>query len=215
MADRTFIVYDEIKDTLDEMTDEEIGKLFRGMVDYHVTGKEPDLKGGLKFAFIPIRQQMDRDDEKWNKTREARAEAGRKGGAPKGNQNAQKDEENKQKQTKQANGCFASEKQTKQAVNVNVNEDVDVNVNVDVSGKENDKKKSAKRFSPPTIDEIMGYCKERNNRVDPERFYNFYESKGWMVGKNKMKDWKAAIRSWEQRDGPTKPHGRLDWIDEI
>lgn len=132
MADRTFIVYDEIKDTLDEMTDEEIGKLFRGMVDYHVTGKEPDLKGGLKFAFIPIRQQMDRDDEKWNKTREARAEAGRKGGAPKGNQNAQKDEENKQKQTKQANVCFASEKQTKQAVNVNVNEDVDVNVNVDV-----------------------------------------------------------------------------------
>lgn len=132
MADRTFIVYDEIKDTLDEMTDEEIGKLFRGMVDYHVTGEEPDLKGGLKFAFIPIRQQMDRDDEKWNKTREARAEAGRKGGAPKGNQNAQKDEENKQKQTKQANGCFDSEKQTKQAVNVNVNEDVNVDVNVDV-----------------------------------------------------------------------------------
>ena len=101
MADKTFIVYDEIKDTLDEMTDEEIGKLFRGMVDYHVTGEEPDLKGGLKFAFIPIRQQMDRDDDKWNKTREARAEAGRKGGAPKGNQNAQKAEENKQKQTKQ------------------------------------------------------------------------------------------------------------------
>ena len=71
MADRTFIVYDEIKDTLDEMTDEEIGKLFRGMVDYHVTGEEPDLKGGLKFAFIPIRQQMDRDDDKWNRTREA------------------------------------------------------------------------------------------------------------------------------------------------
>lgn len=132
MADKTFIVYDEIKDTLDEMTDEEIGKLFRGMVDYHVTGEEPDLKGGLKFAFIPIRQQMDRDDDKWNKTREARAEAGRKGGAPKGNQNAQKDEENKQKQTKQANGCFDSKKQTKQAVNVNVNEDVDVNVDVDV-----------------------------------------------------------------------------------
>ena len=215
MADRTFIVYDEIKDTLDEMTDEEIGKLFRGMVDYHVTGEEPDLKGGLKFAFIPIRQQMDRDDDKWNRTREARAEAGRKGGAPKGNQNAQKDEENKRKQTKQANVCFASEKQTKQAVNVNVNEDVNVDVNVDVSGKEKEKKKTDKRFSPPTINEVIGYCLERNNAVNPERFYDFYESKGWMVGKNKMKDWKAAIRSWEQRDDPRKQLGRLDWIDEI
>ena len=55
-----------------------------------------------------------------------------------------------------------------------------------------------KRFIPPALDEVRTYCRERNNRVDPEAFINFYESKGWMVGKNKMKDWKAAVRTWEK-----------------
>ena len=61
-----------------------------------------------------------------------------------------------------------------------------------------------KKFIPPTIDEVRAYCKERNNNVDAERFVNFYESKGWMVGKNKMKDWKASVRTWEQKNKPVK-----------
>ena len=61
-----------------------------------------------------------------------------------------------------------------------------------------DKKKSSGRFTPPTVSEVKQYCLERNNQVDPERFFNFYESKGWMIGKNKMKDWKAAVRTWEK-----------------
>ena len=55
-----------------------------------------------------------------------------------------------------------------------------------------------KKFTPPTVEEVKEYCKERNNTVDPETFINFYESKGWFVGKNKMKDWKAAVRTWER-----------------
>ena len=46
---------------------------------------------------------------------------------------------------------------------------------------------------------------ERRNGVDPQRFIDFYETKGWMVGKNKMKDWKAAVRTWEQRNGTSQP----------
>ncbi len=53
------------------------------------------------------------------------------------------------------------------------------------------------KFVKPKIDEVKSYCKERNNDVDAVRWYNFYESKGWMIGKNKMKDWKAAVRTWE------------------
>lgn len=56
------------------------------------------------------------------------------------------------------------------------------------------------RFIPPTVEEVRAYCQERKNRVDPERFVAFYESKGWMVGKNKMKDWKAAVITWEKGD---------------
>ena len=61
-----------------------------------------------------------------------------------------------------------------------------------------------KRFKKPTLEEIIAYCKERNNNIDPQRFYDFYESKGWRVGNQPMKDWKACVRTWEGRDNPPK-----------
>ena len=61
-------------------------------------------------------------------------------------------------------------------------------------------KKSAPRFTPPTMEEVAAYCSERGNSVDAERFCSFYQSNGWKVGKNPMKDWKAAVRTWEKRD---------------
>ena len=59
-------------------------------------------------------------------------------------------------------------------------------------------KSKAKRFTPPTLEEVTAYCIERNNSVDPQHFIDYYTSNGWLVGKNKMKDWKAAIRTWER-----------------
>ena len=64
--------------------------------------------------------------------------------------------------------------------------------------KEKDKRES-RNFVPPALSEVEAYCKERNNGINPQHFIDFYASKGWMIGKNKMKDWKAAIRTWEQR----------------
>jgi len=61
-------------------------------------------------------------------------------------------------------------------------------------------RKSVKRFSPPSSEEVESYCRERNNNVDSEAFCDFYASKNWMIGKNKMKDWKAAVRTWEKKD---------------
>ena len=57
----------------------------------------------------------------------------------------------------------------------------------------------AKRFYPPTLDEVKQYCEERKNNIDPMAFIDFYSSKGWMIGKNRMKDWKAAVRTWERK----------------
>lgn len=68
---------------------------------------------------------------------------------------------------------------------------------------ESDKPKRT-RFVPPTLEEVKAYCKERNNTVDAEHFINYYTSNGWQVGRNKMKDWKAAIRTWE-KNGYSKP----------
>lgn len=61
------------------------------------------------------------------------------------------------------------------------------------------KKATATHFVPPTVEEVRAYCKERRNDVDPEKFVAFYESKGWMIGKNKMKSWKSAVITWESR----------------
>jgi hypothetical protein len=61
-----------------------------------------------------------------------------------------------------------------------------------------------KRFKPPTIDEVSMYCISRGNSINAEAFVDFYESKGWMVGKNKMKAWKAALRTWETREAQNK-----------
>ena len=75
--------------------------------------------------------------------------------------------------------------------------------------------KSKKRFTPPTLEEVRSYCQERQNDVDAEAFIDFYTSKDWMVGKNKMKDWKACVRTWEKRNQPKSNGNRLDWIDDI
>jgi len=58
------------------------------------------------------------------------------------------------------------------------------------------------RFKKPTVNEIAEYCIERKNNIDEETFFDFYESKDWKVGKNKMKDWKACVRTWEKRNKP-------------
>jgi hypothetical protein len=57
-----------------------------------------------------------------------------------------------------------------------------------------------KLFTIPQISEVESYCLERKNNIEAESFINFYDSKGWMVGKNKMKDWRACIRTWEMRE---------------
>lgn len=75
--------------------------------------------------------------------------------------------------------------------------------------------KGRTRFQKPTLEEIRHYCQERGNSVDPEKFFNFYESKGWVVGKSPMKDWKAAVRTWEQRpDTPIKTPSRKKSVFE-
>ena len=67
--------------------------------------------------------------------------------------------------------------------------------------KENIKRKSERNIIPPTLEMVRAYCLERNNNVDAEKFVDFYQSKNWFVGKNKMKDWQAAVRTWEKKDG--------------
>lgn len=63
------------------------------------------------------------------------------------------------------------------------------------------------KFIPPTLEEVIAYCNERKNGIDAETWIDHYTANGWMVGKNKMKDWKACVRKWEKSDFRQKPTG--------
>ena len=82
-----------------------------------------------------------------------------------------------------------------QIVNTDINTDISADIRTGASSP-----KTHARFVPPTLDEVNAYCKERGNSVDPEAFIAHYESNGWMVGKTRMKDWRAAIRTWERNN---------------
>ena len=84
-------------------------------------------------------------------------------------------------------------------INNNNNKDVCVQPEVDTPSKAIQKKKTS-RFVPPTVEEVRQYCLENSYTLDAHRFVDFYECKGWMVGKNKMKNWKAAVRTWVRKD---------------
>lgn len=155
------------------------------IIDYGLDDTEPSGSGVAEAIYIMAKPQIDANI--------ARYKNGIKGGRKKPNENQiETKEEPKLNQTAtktEPNNNF-------QEPNVNVNENENVN--------EKDKKESSTRFTPPTLENVMGYCQQMGYQIDCQRFIDFYASKGWMVGKNKMKDWKAALRNWARQDDGDK-----------
>ena len=91
-----------------------------------------------------------------------------------------------------------------------------VRLGKDSIGKDSIEKESKpKRFTPPTLEELKAYIDENNYNVDAERFMDYYESNGWMVGKNKMKDWKATVRRWARTNKETPKPSKDNLLDDI
>lgn len=182
-----FILYKDFKSTIDLLTDEQAGKLIKAVFSY-VNGRvEPNFNDGVvTIAFSILKTQLERDLVKYKTIVERNQTNGKKGGRPKNNPN------NNDK-PKKPSGIIGNPNKPKKADSDSVSDSVSVSDN-EIIKKSNIKKV----FVPPTLDEIKTYCLERKNNVNADKWLSFYESKGWMVGKNKMKDWKAAIRTWEE-----------------
>lgn len=180
MADMTYIkLFVDYLDAIEPLGDAERGRLFTSLLEYARSGEAPQLGGNERFLFPMMRAQIDRDNAAMTVLSETRSRAGKSGA-----------------EAKQANAEFA--KQNKQMPNLPSKSSYDKD-----KDKDKDKDESitrARRFTPPTLDDVSVYVRERGSNVDPQRFLDFYASKGWMVGKNPMKDWKAAVRTWEKRD---------------
>jgi hypothetical protein len=71
----------------------------------------------------------------------------------------------------------------------------------------------SKPFAPPTVEEVAAYCVSRQNKIDAVRFVDFYAAKGWYIGKNKMKDWKAAVRTWEHGSKTESKKQEVNWLE--
>lgn len=157
---------------------DEVGRLFEMMLLYADSGEEPEeFEGNERFIWPVAKQQIDLAIQKCETLRQN----GLKGGRPKAS-------ETKENQTESKNNQDETKENQTKAYNINIKK-----------SKDNDKVKD-KSFTPPSVEEVKQYCQERSNGVDPQRFVDFYSSKGWMVGKNKMKDWRAAVRTWEKGD---------------
>lgn len=91
---------------------------------------------------------------------------------------------------------------TQSVTNDNESKSIEKEIDIEI---EKEVCKPQKRFAKPTLDEVKAYCQERNNGVDAEKWYNYYSANGWKVGKNPMKDWKAAVRTWERSGDGGKP----------
>lgn len=159
-------------------------RLIGYMARYALTGEEPTFSADdpARYIWNALRDKADRQMEAY----ERKASAGRQGGIK---------TQAEHKQT--ASRIEADSKQTESKAQA---EDKPITVSVSVSGtvlpKETEQRKG-KRFVPPTVDEVTAYIREKGYSVDADKFVAYYESNGWRVGKNPMKDWKAALRTWQ------------------
>ena len=176
---------------LKELSMAERGRLFTAMLEYSIDRADPVLGGNERYIWPAAKQMIDDDAATYQKIVEQRQAAARE---------------------RWSNDAGACESMREMQY---INTTPTTTINTSISKETLSKEREEKRFVPPSLDEVAAYCSERNNTVDPEGFIAFYTSNGWKVGKNPMKDWKAAVRSWEQRQKkssrPTKP-GRMDFI---
>ena len=178
-------VWTSFREIIEPLNDGERGRLFTAMLEYAELGTLPEFKGNERFIWPSAKQAIDRAAEKADTLRQNGAKGGR---PPK--QNKEEPNESKENQT-EAKESFPFDKEKEKEKEKEIKE------TTLTGGKE----KPPARFSPPTVDEVASYCRDRQNDVNAQRFVDFYAAKGWKIGQNPMKDWKAAVRTWEQRDG--------------
>lgn len=200
MADKkSFVMYESWGAAIEKMNNEQAGELIKAIYAFQKNSDVVPEDPAIAFVFEIIKQKLEEDNKRYEEVCAARSEAGKKGGRPKANASDKKQmvsEESKKSK------CF-SEK-AKKADNDN-EYDNDLKENTLEGVKE-------KRFAPPTLENVSEYCREMGyTNVDAVCFINFYTSNGWMVGKNRMKDWKAAVGNWDRREkNPQRQDGTAE-----
>ena len=176
-----FICHDDYLKKTEKLSDAELGRVVRALMRYHATGEEVELDIKESMVFDFIRVDIDNQESAYRA----------------------KCEKNKEIRLKAL-------EDERQRTSTDVNErdlykdndnDKDIKNNNTITGI---KEKPQKRFTPPTVEEVAAYCKERNNGINPQYFVDYHIARAWVLSNGKkMKDWKAAVRTWTNQEKKT------------
>lgn len=209
---KSFILYAEDYRFFRTLADSQKAALLDAIFLHALGAELPALDPTTEMAFHFISAQLDRDHDKWEATRRARIEAGRKGGLARAR--------NAALQAAEAN-------QANQAVSVSESVSESESVSASVSASVSESVAGAEAGAvPPAVDAVAAYCRARNNGIDAGQFCDYYAARGWRLGNAVMTDWKAAVRGWERREpraSPAPPGGadapladwERDWLAEV
>lgn len=167
-----FPCYHSYAKKCEKLSDQELGRLFRALMVFSETGERQELAGRECIAFDFIADDIQRSKDAYDAKCQKNADNASKRYSADGCERTRTD----------ANGCDGSKNKDKDKT----------------KSKDKDKSESIiqARFTPPERDEVVAYCNERGYQVNVDAWFAHYESNGWKVGRNQMKDWKAAIRTW-------------------
>lgn len=187
-----FPFYWSFKDAILELDDSEKLAIYEAITDYAFMEKEPQHLSPIgKLAWKLIRPNLDASMHRY--------ETCRINGAKGGNPNFKKGK---------PNPYYCPKDNQKD----NLKEEIDMNKNMDNKKENTNRIKCPATFVPPSLKDIRVYCKERDYSINAEQFYDFYESKGWYVGQNKMKNWHAAVANWFRRDAASKKMSHINSV---
>ena len=186
------IFYRSFAEAARNVPDEDRLAFYDALFDYAFNGEEPEDVTGVAMALFTIaKANIDANNRK--------ADLGKKGGRPKEKPMVIEDDENKKPMVLE--NC---KNQKAQNTEYRVQ-----NTDNRIQSTEKEQKKKNSRFSKPSLEEVKAFIAEKKLSVSADRFYDYYESNGWKVGKNPMKDWKATVRNWARNDTVKKPTGHI------
>jgi hypothetical protein len=210
-----FMFFENFKDTADKLPDDLRLKFYDAMTDYVFKGVEPD-DVVISALITAIKPSLDKEDGRKNN-------GGNHNPTGKNQFLKEKEIEQNQKQLKHLRSIPVNCGQIGQFRSIPLETETETENNTPlISSPQGENTQidleeaiaKTKRFTKPTIDEIETYCQEKGKSVDAERFWNFYESKGWKVGKSPMKDWRAAVCNWAKDSKPT-PVVQEDYVPRV
>ena len=181
----SFILYTKYKQQIQGLTMEQRGVLFTAILMHESDDLMlPEMDPVTAMAFDFIKVDLNENAQKYEERCRKNAENGNKGGRPR--------KQTVLEETEKTERFSENRTQPKKADNDSDNDN-------DLKEKTSLTRGKRERFVPPTVEEVAEYCAERQNGIDAEEFVDFYASKGWKIGKEPMKDWKAAVRTWERK----------------